>query len=289
MYASCLSADGRLCDDFDLWHRQIHAYQRDFLHYRSHLAQTEDEGLFDSNFYENLEMGEAVVIMDFKMKILSGMFRQTQTDWYGQRGFSCLGVLILMPSETNADGHEATYHLFFSGDTTQDAEYVNTVKEYVYTYILPEYEINKVHFRCDGAGCFVAAAIKAEFAHWEERTGVIELSYKNNVPGKGKNPLDGQFGMLSQGLNNSVNSGQSFENEEELYKMCKDLPLENTFYHLLSLDRSKLNFSNDVDKAIAQLKLGRKHYLLTNTDDSVFGFTHSRHGLGESIPLLKGM
>ena len=280
--------DSKLIDDFDLWSRQIDGFQRDFLKYRSHLAQAEDEGIFDAEFYENLKPGQAVVIMDFKMKILSAMYREGHGGWFSKRGFSCLGALVLTPSRDNPDSHEAVYHIFISNDTTQDAQYVNTVKEYLYSCILPEYGIKEVHFRCDGAGCFVAAGIKAEFAHWKERTGIEEVSYKNNVPGKGKSPLDCQFGVFTQKLNRAVDEGESFDDVNSLYDICLKYPLKNTHYHLLDLNRSKVNFDKDVHRAIVNLNIGRKYYLLLNEGDHVRGFTHSRHGEGESIPLLKG-
>jgi len=279
--------EAKLIDDFDLWSRGLNLFERNFLKYRAHLAQAEDEGLADAQFYDKLKEGQAVVIMDFKMKILSSLYREAQIDWFGKSGFSCLGALILMPA--GADENKVVYHLFISGDTTQDSEYVNTVKEYLYKYILPTYGIEEVHFRCDGAGCFVAAGIKAQFAHWKGRTGIEELSYKNNVPGKGKSPLDCLFGILSQQLTSAIDEGASFNNETELYLLCATNPLNNTYYHLLNLDREKMNWSNDVHKAIKDLKIGRKYYLLINNDNEVRGFTHSRHGAGDVIPLLKGM
>ena len=223
--------DMKLVDDFELWERQISHCQRKFYKYRAHLAQAEDERLFDAQFYQDLQDDEAVVILDFKMKILARSYREAQIDWFAKRGFSLLGALILLPSE-NESQQKAVYHFFLSGDTTQDAEYVNTVKHYLYANILPLYGIKKVHFRCDGAGCFVSSEIKAEFAHWERRTEgkVKEISYKNNVPGKGKSSLDGQFGVFTQVLNGAVDEGESFTNEKELFKICEQYPLENTYY-----------------------------------------------------------
>ena len=251
------------------------------------MAQIEDEAIYDRNFYDTIGADECILVMDYKMKIIASLFREAQADWFGKRGFSLLGALILIPSDT-PENYKAHYHFFLSDDTTQDAEYVNTVKEYIYKNIMPEYKIKKVHFRCDGAGCFVSSAIKQEMSQWEHRTGIFEATYKNNVPGQGKGPLDGQFGIQSQAINGAVNDGHSFESAEQLYEICKEYRLENTFYYLLDLKRDKVNFSNESDKCIKDLKLGRRHYLLRNEKEEVIAHTHSRHGKGESIPLLKG-
>jgi hypothetical protein len=64
--------------------------------------------------------------------------------------------------------------------------------------------IKKVHCRADGAGCFTSVEVKTAMPLWKYRTGVEELTYKHNVPGKGKTGLDGQFGVLSQKLKQLV-------------------------------------------------------------------------------------
>jgi hypothetical protein len=75
---------------------------------------------------------------------------------------------------------------------------------YIYREICPLYGIKKVHCRADGAGCFSSVAVKVAMPLWDERTGVTELTYKHNVPGKGKTGLDGQFGVLSHHLKRLV-------------------------------------------------------------------------------------
>ena len=76
-----------------------------------------------------MKENEAVVVMDFKMKILASMYREKQKDWYSKRGFSCLGALIIFGSSKDSNENEVLYHFFLSDDTTQDGDYVNTVKE----------------------------------------------------------------------------------------------------------------------------------------------------------------
>ena len=79
-------------DDMDGWEEDIHQFLRNILDYRRHIAQTEDEAKFDASFYSNLKSHEAIIIMDFKMKILASLYRERQKDWFSKRGFSCLSV-----------------------------------------------------------------------------------------------------------------------------------------------------------------------------------------------------
>jgi hypothetical protein len=117
-------------DDLLSWHEDIKNYLRNIYIFRAHVAQREDEGAFDAEFYKNLQEDEAVIIMDYKMKITAAMFREKQADWFSKRGFSCLGALIIFGSsnQDKAD-NEVLYHLFISDDTTQDGPAVNSAKQ----------------------------------------------------------------------------------------------------------------------------------------------------------------
>lgn len=45
---------------------------------------------------KNLKLGEAVVIVDYKMKLELGMHaREIQQDWYGKRGISLHGFYVI--------------------------------------------------------------------------------------------------------------------------------------------------------------------------------------------------
>ena len=124
-----LEEDMVLQDDMKCWEEEISTCYRNFLDYRRHIVQAEDESIFDSEFYSNMGEDEVVLVLDFKMKILSSAYREKQKDWFSKRGFSCLGALLIFGSSKDSNENEVLYHLFLSDDTTQDGCYVNTVKE----------------------------------------------------------------------------------------------------------------------------------------------------------------
>ena len=157
----------------------------------------------------------------------------------------------------------------------------------MYSSILPKYGIKKVHFRCDGAGCFIGKIVKGSFGLWTKlRTGgVEEVTYKKNVPGKGKSSLDGHFGVLTQEINLQVDEGASFGSAKELYELCLQHPLKCTEYHLFDPQRNKVQYK--IPQDIVDLKLGRTYYFLSFIDGKVKGFCHSRHGNGKSLPSLQ--
>ena len=124
-----LSRDLALDDDLASWKKDIEQCLRNLLDFRNHIAQKEDESAFDSVRYCDLKSNECIVIMDYKMKILSSSFREPQSDWFSKRGFSCLGALLIFGSSEADTENKVLYHFFISDDTTQDSEAINCAKQ----------------------------------------------------------------------------------------------------------------------------------------------------------------
>jgi hypothetical protein len=66
--------------------------------YRSHLAQLKTEAEFDAKELEELDDDTTKVISDWKMKILSCYFRENQGKFFGKRGTSLLGYMLIKNS-----------------------------------------------------------------------------------------------------------------------------------------------------------------------------------------------
>ena len=125
--------------------------------------------------------------------------------------------------------------------------------------------------------------MKGSFGIWNGKNGeVVEVSYKNNVPGQGKSPMDGGFGVYAQDLERRVDEGEEFETAKELYDLSVKFPLNFTEYHLLDFQRDKIKF--DISKSIEDMKLGRRYYFLHRSiDETRKGYCHSRHGNGKTL------
>ena len=64
--------------------------------YVAHLLRTKQQGEYYKYTLDNLQPGEAVVIVDYKMKLELGVrTREIQRDWYGKRGISLHGFLVI--------------------------------------------------------------------------------------------------------------------------------------------------------------------------------------------------
>ena len=69
---------------------------------------------------KNLKPGEAVIIIDYKMKLELGMHaREIQRDWYGKRGISLHGFYVI--AQIAVDERRIEVLDLWSEDTRQDA------------------------------------------------------------------------------------------------------------------------------------------------------------------------
>ena len=251
-----------LLDDILSWKEDISICHTNLQSYRAHIVHKFSEADFDKKEYFDIVEGEAVMISDYKMKVLDSKHREAQEDWFAKSGSSLLGFEIhFFIREDGELVRRVLYHFFISDDTTQDAQAVLCAKHYLYTRVLPKFGIKKVKFRCDGAGCFSAMEAKAAMTIWgdiaEQTPACYETAYKMMVAGCGKTALDGMFGVLTMHLVRLVNYGHSFEGAEELYNLLVRFPLQHSEYHLFRPNRNLLNWPKP--KATTQLK---KAYLV---------------------------
>ena len=180
-------------DDIEELRAELDVFLSNLIGYRAHLVHKATEEDFDRDFYSQIKKCiEAMIICDWKMKILSSKYREAQQDWFTKRGSSLLGFEVHLKFEDSST--EVLYHFFISDDTLQDSEAVLCAKHYLYTKVLPMYGVKHVHFRSDGAGCFSSKEAKSSmvfFAALAERLeGAYEISNKVSVAGCGKTALD---------------------------------------------------------------------------------------------------
>lgn len=192
--------------------------RKNLIDLRSHIARIKVEYNYYRRSLHKLGSKEgtksAIVVSDYKMKINPLYYRENQKKFFGKRGTSCLGFLVL----SNADGKEQmvdhTYILLFSDDTTQDASFVASGKAFVYNEILPalfpsDVGTINVQFESDGAGCFNSSALIACQSLWYSWTDgkVEEVECRTSVNGDGKTTLDGFFGKAGRDLRKAVDNG----------------------------------------------------------------------------------
>jgi hypothetical protein len=187
--------------------------------YRGHLARHTSEEEQAMTDMDTLMDDTAIVISDYKMKIIACFFRENQKKWFGKRGTPMLGFMIVTNSadpEMKADGiKDVTFVMMVTNDSCQDDWAVACGKSYIYQNHLPAH-IKKVIFIADGAGCFKSKLHRAIQGFWKVWTGIEEIKYRNTPAGDGKTNLDGMFGRMTTILSTTVDNGASYYNMETI-------------------------------------------------------------------------
>ena len=98
-------------DDLSSWKEELKGCLQNLEDYRQHLVHKHDEDCFDSSFYSGLAEDECIVIWDYKMKVHPSFHREGQRGYFGKRGFSLLGALVLTPTD-NPEKLKAQFHFF---------------------------------------------------------------------------------------------------------------------------------------------------------------------------------
>jgi hypothetical protein len=164
--------------------------------YRSHLTRLKTESEKDIQDMEELPDGTAKVISDWKMKILSCYFRENQGKFFGKRGTSLIGFMVIVNSTDPADRQkgikDVKFIMMVTDDSLQDEWSVMCAKAEIYRNHLPSF-IEKVWFQSDGAGCFSSMMNRVVQPYWQTWVGVTEKRFRISPRGGGKSQLDGMF------------------------------------------------------------------------------------------------
>jgi hypothetical protein len=258
--------------------------------YRGHLARHVSEDSYAQSKIDNLCDDEAIVTSDYKMKILSCFFRETQKKWFGKRGTNLLGFMITTNALNKADKLQGVKDVQFvfmvTDDCLTDAWEVACAKTTLYEEFLPDH-VTRVRFWSDGAGCFKSKTHRVFQPFWKHWTGVDEIELRITPAGNGKSQLDGRFGRLNFVLQGAVDEGHSYFDAPTIL---------NAIEHSTGLTATKVrtflpNRSNQVTGDIENIRF--ESVLLTLLDPNrhekdsttVRAFHHSGFGQGQQLNL----
>ena len=98
--------------------------------YVGHLLRTKHQGEYYQFVLMHLKPGELVMIINYKMKLeLGAHSRETQCDWYGKRGISLHGCLVV--AQTSAADRCVKILELWSEDTKQDGWFTQSAMDII--------------------------------------------------------------------------------------------------------------------------------------------------------------
>jgi len=169
------------------------------------------------------------------MKFCWKGLHETQRNWFGQRGNSNLGiVLIRKPDPTKEEIHLDFMDLFSPSheDTTQDWFFAASGFQAAVTKFKKKYpELEDLYVISDNGASFYATGFVLFLANSIKVTSVRVSEYAFCEPGEGKAIVDQHFKRFDEQVNQYVAAGNSI-NVKQLAEALKDIK-GHRFYQII--------------------------------------------------------
>lgn len=163
---------------------------------------------------ENCGSDEAVLTIDFKMKLEPLYFREKTVEHYGKRGISLHGCMVQYFTFNSDGGGNAANHdypsvndqrLYFDhiseGDNKQDRESVMSVLEAIFLWLKKDLpHIKKVILLSDNAACYQNMLPPLVLPLLGFACGIQVTRFMHTETQDGKSPLDAHFARSMQVL-----------------------------------------------------------------------------------------
>ena len=275
-------------EDLDQLWQDIVDTKNDLDQYRSHIARQVYEERYDQEEIRNLPDDCVQITSDWKHKILECYHRENMMKYFGKKGTSMLGFMLMWnstdPEERARGVKEVRFVMMLTDDSLQDEWAVVCAKHEIYKNHLLAH-IKKAIFVADGASCFASKLHRSIQGLWESWVGVTEVVFRITVAGGGKSCLDGMFGRLSAILSTAADTGRSYWNSETILRATEDAGtgLTDTNVMIFTPDRtvrlhSETNESVDME-GVLRTELRDDGSLTAYRHSGIGGFGISRFAL----------
>ncbi|RHZ62731.1 hypothetical protein Glove_335g14 [Diversispora epigaea] len=164
--------------------------------------------------------GEAVIIVDYKMKILPQSARETKAEFFGKRGWSLHSVLVYTKNiEQNQMNVQTFDH--WSDDTRQDAWYTASSLHTVFETINPKpkwvtiMSDNGMHYHCTELMLIVGK--------WKEWYNIIPRKWVFLEAGEAKTAIDSHHTQISQAIKRYIKLGYDINSGDDIESAIKNM------------------------------------------------------------------
>lgn len=213
----------------------IPLFQTALIQYTSHLLRAKVQFSAIKNIKQRLktEKNVILVVIDLKQKILPMAYREGQVDYFGKKGMSLLGAMIVQWKEKFdfsgklvENGFEHNFIDTVVGDYTgQDHVQVAAVIEILFHHIRTHIPgITEINIESDNASCFASQNHIPFILHLNEenkRHGIRISRWIFTEAQTGKGVLDTHFSYLNVIFMSYVEDGNVITVEEDIFNAIK--------------------------------------------------------------------
>ncbi|KAK3733839.1 hypothetical protein QZH41_008638 [Actinostola sp. cb2023] len=207
-------------DNTEKYKSQLEEFMKTFWVYIGHIIRTKHQGEYYRFVLNNLKAGEAVVIIDYKMKVELGMHaREIQRDWYGKRGISLHGFYVV--AQVSDSERKIDVLDLWSDDTKQDAWFTQSALDIGFRWMEEMLPGFNVYLFSDNGPHYHNTAVLLYLAEINDTFNLILKEYNNFEAGEGKTVLDTHFAHISHKLLRWVRVGNNLDSGEQLAEILE--------------------------------------------------------------------
>ena len=141
-----------------------------------------------------LNSDEALIIVDYKMRINPKKARETKDEWFGKRGWTLHSTLLYTKDlDTNHININAFDH--WSSDTKQDAWFTASSFDAVFEAVDPKPKWIKIF--SDNGGHYHNSELMTIVANWNQWYGIDVRGWHFFEPGEAKSSVDSHHAQVS--------------------------------------------------------------------------------------------
>lgn len=179
---------------FENYQSQLTEAKEHLLYYLSHQARKVFLNAQFNAILAELDSSGAVIIADYKMRILPQSARETKQDFFGKRGWTLHTILIFM-RETNSNKLDIGAYDHWSLDTKQDAWFTASAFEAVFETISKKPKWIKVI--SDNGPHYHNSELMAIVSYWHTWYDIEVRSWLFLEPGEAKTMVDSHHASVS--------------------------------------------------------------------------------------------
>jgi hypothetical protein len=150
---------------------------------------------------QNLDHDGAIMIADYKMRILPQSARETKQEFFGKRGWT-LHTILLFTLKENGNELDIRAYDYWSMDTKQDAWFTASCFEVVFTTI--EKKPKWIQIISDNGPHYHNSELMAIVSHWYDWYNIEVRSWLFLEPGEAKTTIDSHHASVSITLKLSI-------------------------------------------------------------------------------------
>ncbi|RHZ86975.1 hypothetical protein Glove_41g97 [Diversispora epigaea] len=174
---------------------------------------------FNANLLE-LDEKTALILVDYKMKILLKTARETKNDWFGKKGWSLHTVMVYRKQNSSSVLQVQAYN-YWSADTRQDSWFTASSLHAVIENLNPKPE--SIIVMSDNGGHYHNADLMMIMSFWPEWYNIEVKKWIFLEAGEAKTSIDSHHAQISHAINRYVRLGFDIQTGQDIENAIKGI------------------------------------------------------------------